>query len=283
MKNKHLHQKKLKIITHNEEVGLGANVFRMFAHLLLLKKNEIVYFDVKNIYYCNKGNVWDIFFFQPFHKYIKIIEYKIKNNIFDKINWREEKQWNINYITDGEKKNIYNKKLINNYRNLFKKFIKFKPQIKKHYIKTLKKIYNKKILSINIRATDRFVDLRNMNLQNELEYESLINTYLKKKKCNKILLCTDSKRILDLYKKKFGSKIINNSTILSDDNRSIHKSNIFQSDKFKFKLGSEAISDAVLMSKCKYNLFMHSNISYLAVMLRNDFNYKFIDDSFSYK
>ena len=283
MKKRDILKNKLKIIVHNEEVGLGANIFRMFAHLLELKKNEIVYFDVKNIYYHNKGNAWDIFFYQPFYANLNIIKCKIKNNVFDKIKWNEETQWNINYIAQNEKHNIYNKKLINNYRSIFKRFIKFKPLIKKFYIKTLKKISNKNILSINIRATDRFNDLKNMDMQNKLQYESLITSYLKKKKCKKILLCTDSKQILDIYKKKFGSKIISNSTILSYDNRSIHKSNIYQSDKFKFKLGAEAISDAILMSKCKYNLFMHSNISYLAVMLRNDFNYKFIDDSFSYK
>jgi hypothetical protein len=47
-------------------------------------------------------------------------------------------------------------------------------------------------------------------------------------------------------------------------------------------LGIEMLSDAFLLSKCDYCLNMRSNVSLTSIMMRDNHNYKFIDDHIDY-
>ena len=102
--------------------------------------------------------------------------------------------------------------------------------------------------------------------------------------CDQIFLATDEQLLFENLNRKFKGIVSKNDTHLApkSNNRSIHKVAVFQSDKIKFKLGSDVLTDAIIMSKCKYSLFMHRQVSYLSLMLREDFNFFFIDEKVDY-
>ena len=277
--------KKLKIIYDNTEIGINGNIFRMFPHFIDMPKDEIIYLDVKNIFLGNDGNIWDKFFYQPFSKNIIEINQKIKKKEYVRVRWDSKRDYEITY---NDKITVYNCETISKYRDNFKKFIKFREPI-------IERVNNFKIknqlentLSIHLRGGDRFSTSSHApNQRDFLNIENItliINKYLDKKECTNIFLATDEEGLYLSLKKVYGDIIIKNDTYLAPptDNRSVHKVGVFQSNEVKFRRGLDVLTDAMLMSQCKFSLFMTSQVSFLSLMLRDDFEYYFMDSKINY-
>ena len=192
------------------------------------------------------------------------------------------------YGTKKRKKNLNNKKIINKFRKLFKKHISFKNEVTGGIYKFIKKnIYNKKVLSVHIRGTDHFTSGHGSNQKHLMNYENFIEPMVKKKlkekKCNKIFLATDEKEIYLNFKKSFGKKLIKYKTILATTSRSLFDSNAYAPEKIKSNLVSNVIKDIIIMSNCKHSLCMHSGVSLINILMRNDYNYEFIDNHIDYE
>ena len=267
---------KLKVIYDKTEIGINGNIFRLFPHLLNLKKDELIYFDIKNIFLCNSGNAWDVFFYQPFYNYEKEIKEKLKKKDFEKLKWNSLPLFEITY---NNKDAVYDRDKIQKYRKVFQRFIKFRDEINLRAENFLKKNKIKNALSIHLRGGDRFSTSSHAPNQRSFldinNISKIIDKFLNKYSCDQIFLATDEQLLFENLNRKFKGIVSKNDTHLApkSNNRSIHKVAVFQSDKIKFKLGSDVLTDAIIMSKCKYSLFMHSQVSYLSLMLREDFNF----------
>ena len=69
-----------------------------------------------------------------------------------------------------------------------------------------------------------------------------------------------------------------NSKILStEQDTGTHFINVYGSENWKTQLGTEALTDAILLSKCKYSLLSQSNLSLASILLRDDYNFEFLD------
>ena len=66
------------------------------------------------------------------------------------------------------------------------------------------------------------------------------------------------------------------------DMRGTHFAHAADTEENKGILGEEAIIDFLIMSRCSYSLCMKSNLSLLTILMRNDYNYHFIDDHIQY-
>ena len=60
----------LVVVKYNKLAGIGDHVLYALNRLSVRKKNEIIYFNFNNFFYTNykKKNLWEEFFFQPFHE-----------------------------------------------------------------------------------------------------------------------------------------------------------------------------------------------------------------------
>ena len=57
-----------------------------------------------------------------------------------------------------------------------------------------------------------------------------------------------------------------------------HNLNIFESEKFKNSNAEQAIIDCILMSKCSHSLFSKSNLALVSIMLKDNYNFSFLDE-----
>ena len=259
---------KLTIVEYNKMAGIGAHIIYAINRLARKKRNEILYFKFNNFFYRNfkEKNTWEDFFYQPFEKYKKIISNKISN-----------KDYNLEYNLNHKNLLIYNdlknikktKNKISKLRKIFKKYIKFKPILIKECNKYKK---NKSIMAcvgVHLRGTDKFNKFdKNINKLNSNKYKSK----------EKIFLATDSLKSLNYMMKIYGDKIITQNTRLNEDNEAMHVVSLFESESNKKKLCKEALFDAIILSKCKFNYYSESNLSLLSLLMRNDFNYKFLNN-----
>jgi hypothetical protein len=282
----------VRIIHEKEAVGIGSTIFRG-AHLLYYKKpDDILYFDFRNVLYNDpKKNVWSAYLKQPFeHKKQFIIdqynskaatlEYGIFNN----------KNEPFLFCYGAEQKNgadFANKERVQEFRNKLRPYLIFKQHIIDKVNTFIDSNFsNKKVLSIHKRGTDLFSDTGHAKNQEHLfDYDFIKN------RVNKIIgnydaifLATDEQETLDKFKYEYGSKILTYATTRAErgNKAGLHISSIYKSPEKKYILGEEAIIDTILMSKCDYSFCVRSNLSLLNIILRDDFNYEFIDDHIDY-
>jgi len=280
---------KLTIIKDESAVGLGSTVLRVLHHLYYLKPKELAYYEMHNRLYTNSGNTWNKFFIQPFEKHKEQIKADFNTgNYTITSDWGNGNKFFLSYGKDQRRDQFTNKELVEPVRDVFKKFIHIKPAIldeAEAYIKT--HISNRNILSVHVRGTDMF----NSHAANQLhlmEYEKFIKPAVQDKlsqqKFDTIFLATDNSDTVDNFRKDYGNILLKRDTELTTNNNpyGIHYSNVHSTDEKKYKLGVDMLVDAVIMSVCNYSLCVRSNVSILNILMRDNYNYKFIDDHIDY-
>jgi hypothetical protein len=260
--------------------GIGSYIFSLLAHLEEIEKNEIFYVALNNLSYSNYKNFWEIAFHQPFEKNLnnKNFDRKtIEKNINDK---------NFNYI------NFHKKKDLSKTRDLLKKYIKPKVNLEKLFIDDyLKKFEKYNIASLHIRGNAMFSTGHAANQYQKINFKNFICPLIKKilqDGFDKVILCTVDLNFKTQIVQEFKEKIIYMDQSFPENR--MHPSSydpleeiIYEKEDFKNKLIIEPIIEAFIMSKTSYSYLMRSNISYLSILYRNDFNYEFIDDHIDYE
>jgi len=283
----------VKIIHEDEAVGIGSTIFRG-AHLLYYRKpSDVLYFNFKNVLYNNpESNVWNAYLKQPFEDRKEFIteQYGNKNvvHIHGVFNNREECPFLFCY--GAEQKNgadFVDRNKVEEFRAKLKRYLVFKDVIINKVEDFVRNnFYNKKILSIHKRGTDLFSNTGHAKDQEHLFNYEFIKNKLESvvDKYDGIFLATDEQETLDKFRADYGDKIITYATVRAErgNKRGLHISSIHKTPEEKYTLGEEAIIDTILMSKCDYSFCVRSNLSLLNIILRDDFNYEFIDDHINY-
>jgi hypothetical protein len=278
----------LKIINYNHPNGICGNLLNAIECLANRKKNELIYFKFNNLLYSNKFNVWEKFFYQPFNEYEDLILKKIKNNdyINETFAHYNYKNFIFHYTLKNNLKTFYDKKGVDALRKIVKKFIKFKSTVLFKADEFENKYFKSQNLGIHIRGTDKFSTKghdkfkNNRNLlkfQNHIKFQ--IDQKMKIFKTKKIFLATDEKNYYNKMKYFFNKNLLEmNSKILSTEkDTGSHFINVYGTESWKTQLGIEALTDAILLSKCKYSLLSQSNLSLVSILFRDDYNYEFLD------
>lgn len=268
---------KIKLLKSNwtDNRGIGAVIFSLLAHMKDLNNDEIIYLSLKNLFYSNTNDFWDKGFYQPF-------EIEKKHNI-KTFSQKELFSKTFNY-------DLFHKKhKIEKLRVLFKKLIKPKKNIEEIFYTNYSDFFkNKKIISLHIRGNAMFSSAHAANQYFKIDYNNYIKPLVKKilENCDKILLCTIDRNFRDKILNEFNDKIIYLNQNFPDSR--LHPSfdpleeTIFENEKFKNQLIFDPLVEAFAMSKTSYSYCMRSNVSYLGILYRNDFNYEFIDDHIDY-
>jgi hypothetical protein len=273
----------LKIIKLNTEVvGIGGNILLALEALNNRKKNELIYFKFNNFLYSNQSNLWDKFFIQPFAEYTEVIKKKIQKKNFIVEYAQFKKKSALNYVGKNPQR-LMDPKIIEPLRVTFKKYIIFNDFLKKKFSTFKFKYLKKSTISVHLRGTDRFgVGQHFGNQRNNFDFLSTIKPsiikHIDKFNIEKIFLATDDEQYLKQMKREFKKKLIKlNSKTLPKNTLGVHNNNIWESETHKNKLAIEAILDSIIMSNCNYSLLSQSNISIMTLLMRNDYNYDFLD------
>ena len=272
----------LKIIKLNTEVvGIGGNILLALEALNNRKKNELIYFKFNNFLYSNQYNLWDKFFIQPFAEYTDVIKKKIQKKNFIVEYAQLKKKSALNYVGKNPQR-LMDPKIIEPLRVKFKKYIIFNDFLKKKFLAFKSEYLKKRTISVHLRGTDRFkVGNHFGNQRNNFDFLSTIKPSIikniEKFNIEKIFLATDDEQYLKKMKQEFKKKLIKlNSTTYGQTN-GVHHYAIWECETYKNKLATEAILDSIIMSNCDYSLLSQSNISIMTLLMRNDYNYDFLD------
>jgi hypothetical protein len=277
--------KKVKIITDKLDAGLGATIMRGLHCLYYKPSEDLYYFDFYNKWYSD-NNVWNTFFIQPFKAEIgtDFVEVNTINNIFCLGNFF------LSYGKSQDKYQFNNTTLIKTLQKLFHKYVNIHPYILEKAVKMYNSDFtDHKVLGVHRRATAHFYNGHTAGQRHLFEidfYKKVIDDQLRNNNFTKIFLATDEQQAYDDLVNYYGkSMMIKYPTELvspANNHQGLDLLHINDEHTKRVHLGIEMLSDAFLLSKCDYCLNMRSNVSLTSIMMRDNHNYKFIDDHIDY-
>lgn len=213
-----------------------------------------------------------------------IVEDKQVLEFFDCIN----KNFKLNYYDAGPwylEKFFSNTRIHKNYNahilaniddlKLRNKILMSTLNIKTKYVYQFDRLYNQlgiddKTLGLQIRGTDKKEEIPEIDISNIMKR---VDEYLNFGLVDKIFLCTDDKKYLDILLEKYDKILIYDKTLaISDNSQSLHHHALDRR-----KINEEVLSSVYLLSKCKYFLYSFSNVSFLALIM-GIHNFKKIDN-----
>jgi len=283
--------KQVKIIYESAPAGIGSTILKGLHRLFYANPGEILYFHFTNILYGESNrNIWATYLKQPFESEKELIQEKFNNkNITEEHGVFVDKSKPFLFGYGKEQNNaseFLNVNSVTQYREFATTYLKFKDRLlTKVNLFCEKFINNKRVISLHKRGTDQFTSRGHAGNVVAFTDEQLIEMVKNNlEDYDFIFLATDEDRVYKLLKEYFGDKVLSYSTIRSQegDTRGTHVAHINDTEENKYILGEEAIIDFLIMSRCSYSLCMKSNLSLLTILMRNDFNYKFIDNHVQY-
>ena len=281
----------VKIVYESEPVGIGSTILRGLHRLYYLTPDEILYFHFNNILYSSPNkNVWAAYLKQPFEHQRQYIEQAFNDkNIIEEHGVFLNKANPLLFGYGKEQNNaseFLNIDSLVKYRKIVNKYLKFKDELLIKVDSFCKEyIDNKRVICLHKRGTDQFTSRGHAGdvvAFNDDDLKYMVENNLKD--YDFIFLATDEDKVYKLLKKSFGDKVLSYSTMrsLEGDTRGTHFAHVTDTEENKYILGEEAIIDFLIMSRCSYSLCMKSNLSLLTILMRKDFNYKFIDNHIQY-
>jgi hypothetical protein len=156
------------------------------------------------------------------------------------------------------------------YRRIIEKYLRLKPdivaEIEEFYNSSLRG--NEPLLAVHVRGTDKIIEVANLSELNK-RYHIEIKKFLDEYNVKKIFVFTDSKKILEEYKSRYGDLIIstdcNRGGTYSAD-RAPHLDNYIN----RRRKGIEVIKDTYLATKCDYFIGNgYSNVSFAVNRLKD--------------
>lgn len=265
------------VIKRTPGAGMFSNITFILNHLKICKKFNFIpiidmenfptIYNEKNIYKNNK-NAWN-YYFENLNKFSLDIVYKSKKVLITSDKFFHFFSYNID-------KDIELSELLRNK-------IKLNKYLKRIYSKFYKNFTNKNILGIHFRGTSYKRSAGHPLPATKQQMYELTKKIMKQNKVDKIFLVTEEQNYLEFFKKKFGDQLIYlNSSYRSNKNDAFK---IYSRNLHRYKLGREAILEALLLSSCKYFIYLSSNISAASIgfnIKKNQERYE-IDNGFNSK
>ena len=197
-------------------------------------------------------NVWEYFFEvnknEHFTKEIKVEWTDIGNYYGYKFDFN-------NKLEREEVSNIISENLI------------LKPEILKNINQFIDDNFeNKRVLGVHKRGTDIHMHHKIKSLEDYFkEIDLIIQDY------DLIFLSTDEKKVVDLFKQKYSNVITHSYDSLSN---SSNLPNFKEKTTNGYKIGFDALSDAYILSNCKFLIQTNSNLSNFALLANSNLKHK---------
>lgn len=179
-------------------------------------------------------------------------------------------------LIDDEKMNAY----INKRAYIIRKYIKFSDNVKSYLNETVGGLFgHEKVLGVHVRGTDMNIGY-NGHAKPITPEESLEAAYdaFSSGNFDKVFIATDESKAIDLFKDKFGDRLLYFTDILrSEDGQALHFS---RNDRpnHKYLLGLEVLRDMYALSVADGLVAGVSNVSLTARMMKRSYQkeYDFI-------
>tara|TARA_B100000963_G_C22575799_1_gene648358 strand:- start:130 stop:1200 length:1071 start_codon:yes stop_codon:yes gene_type:complete len=265
------------VIKRTPGTGMFSNITFILNHLKICNKFDFVpIIDMENFHtiYNEKNNVrnnknaWN-YYFENLNKFTLNEVYKSKNVLITDNKF-------FDFFSNGIERDMELPKLLRN-KIIINKYLQ------KSYLKILTKFDDKNILGIHFRGTSYKRSAGHPLPATKKQMYNITKKILKKNHIDKIFLVTEEKNYLDFFIKKFGDKVIYLKSAYRSNKNDAFK--IYPRNLHRYKLGREAILEAMLLSSCKHFVYLCSNISSAAIgfnIEKNQLRYE-IDNGYNSK
>jgi len=261
------------VIKRTPGAGLFSNVIFVLNHLLIARKHNFVpIIDMQNfptIYsennrINNTKNSWE-YYFEKITKYDLNEVYESKNVIITGNRFYRSMTHEINskHFKDV-KKYIKVKKIHTDFAN-------------KYFNKYLK---NKKILGVHYRGTSYKSSASHPFPPTKEQIINKVEELIKKKNFDAIFLCTEEKRYLELFRKKFNEKLFYIESFRSNLDNAFK---LYPRKNHRYKLGKEILIETLILSKCNTFLHIDTNVSlFVKFFSKNSFpKFEILDNGYN--
>jgi hypothetical protein len=263
IKNK---DKTFYIIKRTPGAGLFSNVIFVLNHLLITKRhNFIPIIDMKNfptIYneknMINKtNNSWE-YYFESLNKHKLEDVYKSQKVIITSNRFYRSMTHEINS---------------KNFKKV-KKFIK----VKKNHIDFANKFFdknlkNKKVLGVHYRGTSYKSSANHPFPPTKEQIIKKVDDLIQKQNFDAIFLCTEEKRYLELFSKKYNDKLFYINSFRSNTDNAFK---LYPRSNHRYKLGQEILIETLILSKCNTFLHTDTNVSLFVKFFSKNLTPKFV-------
>jgi len=252
------------VIKRTPGTGMFSNITFILNHLKICEKFDFVpIIDMENFHtiYNEKNNVrnnknaWN-YYFKNLNKFTLNEVYKSKNVLITDNKF-------FNFFSYNIDKDIQLSKLLRD-RIIINKYLQ------RSYSKILKKFNNKNILGIHFRGTSYKRSAGHPLPATKKQMYNITKNILENNRIDKIFLVTEEQNYLDFFIKKFGDKVIYLKSSYRSNTNDAFK--IYPRNLHRYKLGREAVLEAMLLSSCKHFVYLCSNISAAAIGFNNEIN-----------
>ena len=249
------------VIGGRTDCGFFSNFLAVLNNLHWCEKTNqipIVYWPKEGIYYDPRGcngiisdNIWDYYFYP-----VSDMAYSWP----DKINFAPFPPDNFCVATHPNTSVPYPDKFLRNYMHgLIARYIKIKEptqnKIENFYKNNIK---GKRTVSIHIRGTDKFTEVRPIPLD---QIFAVANKYVP---CQ-FFIATDDELILNEAKKKLKGNVIHYNSCRVNRVAGVHNSPPCPG-KTRAYLGEEALIDCILLGRCDLLIHTWSNLSIASLL-----------------
>ena len=254
------------VIKRSPGAGMFSNITFILNHIKICKQYKFIpIIDMENfssiynerISFKNNFNAWN-YYFENLNNYSLSQVYQSKNVL----------------ITDNKFFNFfsYNIDKDSDLAELLNSEIKVNKYIEKCYTTIFKKFKNKKVLGIHFRGTSYKRSAGHPLPATKKQMFELTNKLLVENDIDNIFLVTEEKDYLDFFKKKYGNKLVYLKSSYRSNKNDAFK--IYPRNLHRYKLGREAVLEALLLSSCKYFIYLCSNISSASIGFNIEKNQK---------
>lgn len=255
-----------KHVIGGRAAGFFSNFLAVLNHLHWCQKvykTPVVYWPKDGLYYDPRGcngivsdNIWDYYFYP-----VSDLSYVVG----DKLHFSPNPPEHFAVATHPFTTDPYPVESLRRHMNdLIKEYIKIKPQtlnkIEDFYAQNIE---NKYTVSIHIRATDKYLEVRPVSL------DRIFDTANKHVPCQ-FFVATDDERVLNEAKKRLNGPVISYDSCRVNRVNGVHNSNYSCSNQSRAYLGEEALIDCILLSRCNRLIHTWSNLSIAALLFNPD-------------
>ncbi len=154
------------------------------------------------------------------------------------------------------------------FNKFFSKYIKIRPEFykisEKFYDKNFK---NKKVLAVHFRGKGMYNTPGHPFTPTPKQIFSKVDEYLKRD-FDKIFLVTAQQNYLDLFKKRYGNKVVYFNSFRTNTTKAFHFKNARLNHRYK--MGRDILVEMLVLSKMKTLICSRSNVSQLASLISDN-------------
>ena len=252
-------------------MGLTAIVFQYMYNIIWAVKNDYIpivdMMHYNNSYFKDnrefRDNVWEYYFEQPFNITLNDIDEE-SEVIIGHHEWYENNKMNPPEVTDlpVELVNYKQDERLSNYKNYYKKYIRFNAETYAYIEKQYNTITGneKEILGVFARGTDYMIRRTNNHCIQPKPDELIkkIKSVLKKyPEIKKIYLATEDLDIFNIFKSEFKDMLLDNGQYRVSYKNKENKYKLLNQihcnrENHYYKMGLDYLTSLYILSKCRY-------------------------------